>query len=404
MKKYLTATSVAAIAIIAITATAFTACTRKANTAHHDIEIGILGEWRYATSMDITNNSTYEEERLLYFPELSISKNNGSEGSVGVSYAGFDAIYGDIKKINDYKYHFIANPMQEPDPVYNSEMVFIYDPETDGLGWEDNNMMRYFERAGHPATVETTETDSFNFFVDYIHHVDMTQLTQNREIIYYETYGHWDTSGKEKIIIYSNVDLHNFKIFNIGADFLEGGDVNYTQDVLLSSFALEYATNIPEGLPVEGIFFYTDDGKEHVYLLGYSGIDGRVAAIEMDIAAFSTFSTVTESEFYIYGPWRLEIDKFGNPYIYDSDNDPEPYLSLFIDDPSVIASAYETTISGHIHKIDDYNYQFLVNTRSVMWTTETVEEIIPLEYNPDTGLLRYEDRGEVLYFRKGSWQ
>ena len=322
MKKHLTAISITAIAIIIIAITAFSACTRKENTAE-TAEFNILGEWRYMISRDITNNSTYEEERLLYFPELSISRNYGSEGSVKVSLAGFDIIYGDIKKTNNNVYHFIANPMLEPDSVFNSEMVFAYDTGTDILGWEDNYMIRYFKRVEH-ISVETKETDSFNFFVDYIHHVDMIQLTQNREIIYFETYGHWDTSGKEKIIIYSNVDLHNFKIFNIGDDFLEGGEVNYTRDVLLSTFALEYVTYIPEGQPVEGIFFYTDDGKEHVYLLGYSGIDGRVAIIEMEIAAFSTFSTVTESEFYIYGPWRLEIDKLGNPYMFDPEKDPEP--------------------------------------------------------------------------------
>jgi len=400
MKKYLFT-----ITVMAITVMVFTTCARKTSTTEsaRDSEISILGEWYYVVSTDKTSGSTYEEEKLFYFPELSISTNYEGESSVGIAYAGFDVIYGDMNKINDYEYRFTANPMQELDPVHDSEMIFTYDPAAGRLGWEDHYMTRYYERERRAAAAETT-VDSFNFFVAYIHHVDMIQLAQEREIIYYETYGHWDTSGKERIIIYSDVDLHSFKIFTIGANFLEGGDLNYSQEILYSSFALEYATYIPEGIPVEAVYFYTDDGEEHIYLLSYSGIDGRVAAIEQEVSAYTSFSTATGGEFYIYGPWRLEIDKDGNPYTYDPDGDPEPYLSLFIDDPSVIASAYETSINGHLNVIDEYNYQFRVYTRSVMWTTETVDEIIPLEYNPDTGLLRYEDRGEVLYFRKGSWQ
>jgi|GEM_PF-3455173 len=110
-----------------------------------------------------------------------------------------------------------------------------------------------------------------------------------------------------------------------------------------------------------------------------------------------------DGDFSIFGEWRLEIDTFGNVYRYNADMDPAPYLSLIInDDNSMTAWAYETDIIGHIIKIDDYTYQFKVHTRSVMWNTETVDEIISLEYNPETRLLRYEDRGEVLYFIKGN--
>jgi len=83
--------------------------------------------------------------------------------------------------------------------------------------------------------------------------------------------------GGETVIIYSNVDLYEFKIFNNGADYLSG-DVNVSRNVLSTSNYVEYMTNIPEGMPAEAVHFKTADGKEHYYLLQYSGMDGTVFA------------------------------------------------------------------------------------------------------------------------------
>jgi hypothetical protein len=101
----------------------------------------------------------------------------------------------------------------------------------------------------------------------------MNQLG-NREIIEYG-------DGTEKIIIFSDVDLHDFKIFTVGADFLNG-DVNFTRDVLLSTTYLEYATHIAEGIPAEVMYFITDDLTEHLYLLGSSETDGRIILIQWE--------------------------------------------------------------------------------------------------------------------------
>jgi len=152
------------------------------------------------------------------------------------------------------------------------------------------------------ATPEIKEnnvlTQKTILFVDNINHVNMRSLAQEREIIYFESYGHWDTNGKEIIIIYSDFDLHSFKIFNIGADFLNG-DVNFTRDVLLSATALEYATNNQKGKPAEAIYFYTDDGEEFIYLLDFSEADGRVFVSKQEVSAYTTFSTITVDEYSI---------------------------------------------------------------------------------------------------------
>jgi len=114
---------------------------------------------------------------------------------------------------------------------------------------------------------------ALSFYVGYVHDTDMNKLAGRSRIRY--------GSGGETVIIYSNVDLYDFKIFNKWEDYLNG-DFNFTCDVLITSDYLEYKTNIPEGMPGEGIHFKTADGKEHDYLLRYSGMDGTVFASRVE--------------------------------------------------------------------------------------------------------------------------
>jgi hypothetical protein len=111
-----------------------------------------------------------------------------------------------------------------------------------------------------------------------------------------------------------------------------------------------------------------------------------------------------DPNFSIYGEWQyVELDEAGNinVYVHDDETGPNSNLHIIInDDNSMHAFAYETDIRGTIAKIDVYNYQFKVTTRSVMWTSETVDDVIDLTYDPVTRLLKYDDRGEVHYFIK----
>jgi len=111
------------------------------------------------------------------------------------------------------------------------------------------------------------------FHVGYVHDTNMNQLADRSKIKYGD--------GGETVIIYSNVDLYEFKIFNNETDYLSG-DINVSLNVLSTSNYLEYMTNIPEGIPAEAIQFKTADGKTHYYWLGYSGIDGTVVAMRVE--------------------------------------------------------------------------------------------------------------------------
>jgi hypothetical protein len=111
--------------------------------------------------------------------------------------------------------------------------------------------------------------------------------------------------------------------------------------------------------------------------------------------------TQTE-DFSVYGLWLyVGIDANGNFYVPEDEGPGEPTL-MINDDNSIAYSAYETDIKGRINMIDANNYQFMVNSRSRMVTQETVNEIIYLQYNPDTKLLKYNDRRweEEYYFVK----
>jgi len=133
--------------------------------------------------------------------------------------------------------------------------------------------------------------NGITFFAGYIEHINTGNLA-NRDRIEFG-------DGAETIIIYSDKDLHDFKIFDAGANFLEGGDIYFTRDRLLNTEYLVYSTNIPKGDPAEGIYFYIYDGAgDYVYLLSYSEAGGTVVAIEDHISRYSTFSSPpTEKHF-----------------------------------------------------------------------------------------------------------
>jgi hypothetical protein len=115
--------------------------------------------------------------------------------------------------------------------------------------------------------------------------------------------------------------------------------------------------------------------------------------------------TQTESGHgFIYGKWQyVDFDENGDIFLPIDEGPGDPWL-MINDDNSMAYSAYETDIKGRINMIDANNYQFMVNNRSRMWTQETVDEIIYLEYDPNTKLLKYDDRRweEVYYFIKPS--
>jgi len=136
----------------------------------------------------------------------------------------------------------------------------------------------YYNDGGKQAGTYILNNDAWslkglNFYVGYAHDTDMNQLAGRSKV----TYG----SGGETVIIYSNIDLYEFKIFNNGADYLSG-DVNVARNVLSASTYVEYMTTIPEGMPAEAVHFKTADGKEHYYLLEYSGMDGTVVASRVE--------------------------------------------------------------------------------------------------------------------------
>ena len=126
---------------------------------------------------------------------------------------------------------------------------------------------------GSPRTEGSAQSQDVNFSVNYIQDADMSRLA-NRNIIGYGTAG-------EKIIIFADVDLSDFKIYSIGTDsednssFIE--NTVFSLGVLQSNSAIEYSTYIPEGMPAEALSFKTPDGETHTYKLGVSGTDGKVA-------------------------------------------------------------------------------------------------------------------------------
>jgi len=110
------------------------------------------------------------------------------------------------------------------------------------------------------------------FYAGYVHDTDMNQLADRSKIKYGD--------GGETVIIYSNVDLYDFKIYNNTAGY--HSDVKAARNVLSTSEYLEFMTNIPETMPIETVCFKTADGKEYEYLLGYSGMDGTVVAMKVE--------------------------------------------------------------------------------------------------------------------------
>jgi len=145
----------------------------------------------------------------------------------------------------------------------------------------DNNFDNAYKNNGRQAGTYTLNNGAWSlpglqglgFYVGYVHDTDMDQLAGRSKIKYGD--------GGETVIIYSNVDLYEFKIFNNGADYLSG-DVNVARNVLSASTYLEYMTTIPEGMPAEAVHFITGAGEEYYYQLGYSGMDGTVVAIRVE--------------------------------------------------------------------------------------------------------------------------
>jgi len=117
----------------------------------------------------------------------------------------------------------------------------------------------------------------FNFYAGYYRDIYADHL-QAREIIHYG-------SGHDVIYLYSDVDLYDFKVFAVNTDAdlnFYSGRINFSLDVLSSKSALEYSTNIPDGIPAEAVSFLTADGTRHIYLLQLSGYDGKVIAMWLD--------------------------------------------------------------------------------------------------------------------------
>jgi len=171
MKKTLIKT-LAVIVIVTIAAMAFTACTRKTNAAVNntannaeitDDSFNVLGEWRYVTSRSTINGDLYEEERLSYpaTSVLSILQNYEDEVYTEIfSYAGMYTYYGVLTKRDNHTYHFNAGYVWEIGSGYTTQInetyIFIYDPVTGSLGWDeqDLNLIRYYERAGQTGAAE----------------------------------------------------------------------------------------------------------------------------------------------------------------------------------------------------------------------------------------------------------
>ncbi|MCL2801195.1 MAG: hypothetical protein FWD28_05515 [Treponema sp.] len=120
-------------------------------------------------------------------------------------------------------------------------------------------------------------TNAFEFYAGYYRDVYIDHL-RDREIMYIG-------SGLEQVYFYSNIDLFEFKILAIGSDenfnfFTER--IIFSVDVLSFKTALEYSTYVPQGIPAEAVSFRTADGKEHVYLLQSSGLDGSLTVIKLE--------------------------------------------------------------------------------------------------------------------------
>ena len=105
---------------------------------------------------------------------------------------------------------------------------------------------------------------------------------------------------------------------------------------------------------------------------------------------------------FIYGIWQyVEFDENGAIFVPVDEGPGDPELNINADN-SMAFGAYETNIQGSLNIIDENNYHFMVNNRSRMWTQETVDEIIYLQYDSDTKLLKYDDPKweEIYYFIK----
>jgi hypothetical protein len=105
-------------------------------------------------------------------------------------------------------------------------------------------------------------------------------------------YGDFDSEYGEHIIIYSDIDLYDFKISSITYDeeinfYFE--DIVFSLDMLPTGYSVEYVTTTPEGIPFEAISFAVGDcmadkyydpncpdcyGTVYSYLLHYNGKDG----------------------------------------------------------------------------------------------------------------------------------
>ena len=184
------------------------------------------------------------------------------ETSSGVS-KGFLYSMGE----NWFNFSFDAGP-----PI-----VFRYDSESKCLVWLDHTMEFYYEWAGYAGEPPLFDfgLKNVNFSVDYALIGHMT--FEDGKYIYAGSDG-------EELIIYCNVDMHDFIIYHV--DYyndrliIEGEIFNRT--IIPTDYALIYRTHVSEGIPNEAFFFKTADGNQYSYIIQYSGLDGSIVVSMYD--------------------------------------------------------------------------------------------------------------------------
>ncbi|MCL2739804.1 MAG: hypothetical protein FWE47_01225 [Oscillospiraceae bacterium] len=98
---------------------------------------------------------------------------------------------------------------------------------------------------------------------------------EDREVIKVSSPREW---GNERIVIFSDTDLYDFKISNISwygnTDiFLFEKDI-FSLDVLTPGNYIEYKSETAETIPFEAISFTDSNGEMHAYVIVYNGYDG----------------------------------------------------------------------------------------------------------------------------------
>jgi len=128
---------------------------------------------------------------------------------------------------------------------------------------------------------------------------------------------------------------------------------------------------------------------------------------ELEYDNGKSFSFDDVSDFSIYGEWNYvkttSIDENGNetPYSIPEYDFFPPFLDINVDG-SMTARFYESLLNGRIVKVDAYRYTFMDVEGSGEGMTWEIYETFSIEYNPETGLLKYsqEDSSVFHYFQK----